>query len=52
MLQRLREGIRAGRTEDDLAKTMDLSHHKMGRDRQRNEVSVRAVYKKVAKQGH
>ncbi len=46
MIDTVRRGIAAGKSEDEIAQT-DLTRHKIGSDKARNVSSLKAVYKKL-----
>ncbi len=48
MLDQVRKGVGAGKSADQLVSEIDLTRHKIGSDKERNAVSVRAVYHKLA----
>ncbi|MBL8228498.1 MAG: MBL fold metallo-hydrolase [Bryobacterales bacterium] len=48
MLTKVRAGIAAGKTADQLAKEIDLTGHKIGADPERNAGSVRAMHRRLA----
>jgi cyclase len=47
LMEAVRAGIRAGKTADQLAAEIDMSKHKIGTDKDRNAVSVRAVHRQM-----
>jgi hypothetical protein len=48
MLEQVRKGVQEGKSADRLVSEIDLTRHKIGSDKERNEASVRAVYRKLA----
>jgi cyclase len=48
MVDTVRRGIATGKSEDEVAQT-DLTRHKIGADKDRNAVSLKAVYRKLKK---
>jgi glyoxylase-like metal-dependent hydrolase (beta-lactamase superfamily II) len=48
VVEKVRAGAKAGKTADQLAAGLDFTRHKIGADKERNAVSVRAVYRKVS----
>jgi cyclase len=48
MLDQVRKGVGEGKSADQLVSEIDLTRHKIGSDKERNAVSVRAVYHKLA----
>ncbi|MDX1983013.1 MAG: MBL fold metallo-hydrolase [Bryobacteraceae bacterium] len=48
VVDRVRKGAKAGKTADQMAGELDFTRHKIGADKERNAVAVRAVYRKLA----
>ena len=50
MVSQVRKGVKAGKSADQLAKSIDLTKHPIGSDAERNAASIRAVHRKVSAQ--
>ena len=48
MVDTVRRGIAAGKSEDEVAQT-DLTRHKIGTEKDRNVASLKAIYRKLKK---